>query len=102
MRPLNPKAAEHLNTLLEGEIAAVETYGQALEKIADPDLRINLRDVQSNHLDRIRTLSSRVRELGGEPANDSGAWGAMAKVMEGGATLFGDKSAIDMLETGED
>ena len=32
----------------------------------------------------------------------SGAWGAFAKLIEGGAQLFGDKAAVIALEEGED
>jgi hypothetical protein len=47
-------------------------------------------------------LRSQVLQLGGEPAHGSGAWGSFAKLVEGSAALFGERSAIAALEEGED
>jgi len=47
-------------------------------------------------------LRSAILQLGGEPATSSGPWGVFAKAVEGGARLFGDKTAIAALEEGED
>jgi ribosomal protein L13 len=40
--------------------------------------------------------------MGVEPAKDSGVWGAFAKLIQEGAKLFGDKTAVAVLEEGED
>lgn len=95
-------SADKLNGLLKGEISAVETYGQALEKITDPGIRIELEEVQQCHLDRVEILKETVANMGQQPAEKAGAWGALAKLIEGGAKLFGDKAAIGVLEEGED
>jgi hypothetical protein len=47
-------------------------------------------------------LLRKLFHLAGKPAENSGAWGSFAKLLEGGATVFGDKAAISMLEEGED
>ena len=47
-------------------------------------------------------LVQRIAMLGGEPARSSGAWGAFAKLAEGGARIFGTDAAIAALEEGED
>ncbi len=44
----------------------------------------------------------RVSDLGGQPAGGSGTWGAFAKLVEGGAALFGRASALAALSEGED
>jgi hypothetical protein len=38
----------------------------------------------------------------GTPADGSGPWGTMTKMIEKSATAFGDVSAVDALEAGED
>lgn len=91
-----------LNGLLRGEITALETYRQALTKISDSEIRQELEKAEVSHFDRVLALSSKVRELGGEPVTDSGLWGIFAKAVEGSATVLGDKAAVSILEEGED
>jgi hypothetical protein len=94
---------DHLNSLLRGELSAVETYDQVLDKLTDePSISVDLRACRSSHQGRVYALRSEVVRLGGEPAEGSGAWGTFAKLVEGGAKLFGTKSAIAALEEGED
>jgi rubrerythrin len=91
-----------LNGFLKNELSAVETYDQCIEKISNPNISQGLVDLRQSHQERARLLKIRVNELGGEPADSSEAWGGLAKLMEGGAKVFGEKSAISMLEEGED
>ena len=103
MAATNTSEIEQLNTLLRGEISAVETYDQALGKLADdPALAVDLRACRTSHQARVYALRSEVRRLGGEPSDGSGMWGAFAKLVEGGAKVFGTKAAIAALEQGED
>jgi uncharacterized protein (TIGR02284 family) len=94
---------EKLNSFLRGERSAVETYNQAIEKLDDdPHLQQRLRSLCESHSARVGILSSRIRALGGKPDETSGAWGSFAKLVEGGAKLFGKSAAIAALEEGED
>jgi uncharacterized protein (TIGR02284 family) len=91
-----------LNSFLRGEISAVETYRQAIDKLRDkPDVN-TLNDCLRSHEQRVSILKSEIRSRGGDPADSAGTWGAFAKLVEGGATLFGEKAAIAALEEGED
>lgn len=99
----HPETIEALNELLRGELAAVETYNQALQVVErDVDGRRDLQECQTSHADRVLRLRSEILERGGEPARDSGAWGSFANLVEGGAKLGGAKLAIGALEAGED
>ena len=94
---------EQLNSFLRGEISAVETYRMALEKldkgsVARSDIEANMQ----SHQARVTMLTDAIRQLGGEPVDGSGPWGAFAKVVEGTARVFGDKVAVAALEEGED
>jgi hypothetical protein len=79
----NQETVTHLNSFLRGELAAVETYRQA-------------------HEGRVTALTEEVMRRGGKPAQTSGAWGSFAKLIEGGAAVFGERAAIAALEEGED
>jgi demethoxyubiquinone hydroxylase (CLK1/Coq7/Cat5 family) len=93
---------DQLNSFLRGEISAVETYRQAIEKLSTSPHVMTLRECLRSHEQRVAALTQEIRRLGGQPAASSGVWGAFAKVLEGGAKVFGEKAAIAALEEGED
>src|SRR5216110_2050380 len=95
-----------LNSFLRGEISAAETYRMAIDKVADSDksqmANLNMmREIQEEHGRAAQALRDRIRELGGEPSDSSGAWGAWAKFTQGTANLFGDTSSLKSLKEGE-
>jgi len=96
------KSVTKLNSLLRGEISAVETYRQALAKVSVPTAKNELAECERSHEQRVLKLKDRVLALGGKPAEGSGAWGTFTKLIEGGAAALGDKAAIAALEEGED
>lgn len=61
------------NSLLRGELSAIETYDQALEKYADTPAANELSRIRSDHSHAAARLATNVREMGGEPENESGA-----------------------------
>jgi uncharacterized protein (TIGR02284 family) len=93
---------DHLNSFLRGERSAVETYEQCIEKIDDPMVCQQLEQFRNSHAQRVQKLSARITTLGGVPDDDSGMWGSFAKLVEGGAKIFGKDAAIAALEEGED
>jgi hypothetical protein len=94
---------DQLNSFLRGELSAVETYDQALQKLStEAAIASPLQSSRTSHQRRVELLRSEIRKMGGEPAESSGAWGSFAKLVEGGAKLFGKKAAIAALEEGED
>ena len=92
-----------LNELLRGELAALETYNQALSVVTgDRETENDLRECQSSHRERVDRLRMEIIERGGTPDTGSGAWGVFAKAVEGTAKTVGQKMAINALEAGED
>lgn len=102
MRGETDKTVDALNGFLRGEISAVETYRQAIAKLDDSPARAQLEDCRRSHELRVATLSEWVARMGGEPATESGSWGAFARLVEGGAKAFGERAAVSALEEGED
>ena len=96
------EAIRKLNEYLRGEMAAVETYDQALEKLRESSNRWELEQCKQSHERRVLALRRRIEEVGGQPSESSGAWGAFSRLFEGGARAFGEKAAISALEEGED
>jgi len=91
-----------LNSLLRGELAATETYQQALAKLdTDPHVA-DLRRIHVEHRETANTLRQHVHHCGGKPDQGSGAWGAWAKAVEGTAKLFGKVAALKALKEGEE
>lgn len=103
MNNYSDKDIDKLNDFLRSEIAAVETYGQAIEKGGQSmTVRERLVELQQSHASRVAQLRAQIVALGGEPAEGSGVWGGFAKLVEGGAKAFGEKAALEALEEGED
>ena len=102
MAEAREQSVEVLNSFLRGEISAVETYRQALEKVERPQVSTQLQDCMQSHKQRVTLLSEQIRALGGTPSTSSGVWGAFAKAVEASAKAFGEKAAVAALEEGED
>jgi len=102
MRGETDKSVDALNELLRGEISAVETYRQAIDKLGESPTVGQLEDCKRSHEQRIPKLREEVARLGGQPAKESGAWGAFARLVEGGAKALGERAAVAALEAGED
>lgn len=99
---INQADVEQLNSFLRGELAAVETYDQVLNRIDDAQVKQPLWEARASHGRRADLLRQRIEVLGGEPSSTSGVWGGFAKLVQGGANLFGVERAIAVLEEGED
>jgi uncharacterized protein (TIGR02284 family) len=98
------KTVDQLNSLLRGEISAVETYQQAIEKVGDDHASdaTALRAIAQEHGADAQALREAIEQLGAEADDSSGAWGAWAKTVQGVAKLFGDASALKALKEGEE
>jgi hypothetical protein len=100
------EVGRQLNSLLRGEISATETYRMAIDHVADdPDNLTNLgvlRDMHREHGRAAQEIRDRIRELGCDATESSGAWGAWAQTVQGTMNLFGDTSALKALKEGEE
>ena len=102
MSNTNHHCIDVCNSLLRGELSAVETYTQAIEKYpTDPKVG-ELQSIRREHVEASAILTQNVRSMGGIPDTDSGAWGVFAKAVQGTANFFGAGSAVESLLQGEE
>jgi hypothetical protein len=100
--PPSPADRAHaLNDLVQGEIAAVETYGQAIEKFRGKPEQSTLERLRAHHVEAVSQLKSHATGAA-KPATSSGPWGAFARAVEGTAKLFGSTAALKALQEGEE
>jgi uncharacterized protein (TIGR02284 family) len=90
-----------LNRLVRGELSAIETYQQALDKMRDAPEATELQAIEADHRGAVRALKDQVLQHGGTPDDQSGAWGTWAKLVEGTARIFGNTAALEALRQGE-
>jgi uncharacterized protein (TIGR02284 family) len=102
MATMTQGRTEWLNRLIRGELSAIETYRQALDKMKDAPEATELQSILTEHRGAVQVLQDHVRQRGGIPATDSGAWGTWAKLVEGSAKVFGNAAALKALKEGEE
>jgi hypothetical protein len=93
---------ERLNALLRGELAAVETYRQALKKVGRAPDAAELWEIAEDHREAVSSLRRHVAVAPSQSDSGAGAWGAFARVVEGAAQLFGNAAALQALREGEE
>lgn len=90
-----------LNGMLRGEMAAVETYNQAIRTIGSAALTAELEKIRDRHQGAVCALRNWVRELREDPSPRSGVWGYFAAAMTGLAGLVGERGLLAALRHGE-
>jgi hypothetical protein len=87
--------------LLRGELAAVETYEQALAASNGAPFATRLQLFHDEHVRAVAALRAALAQYTSELPTSSGSWGTFAKTIEGAAKLMGNKAALRALEAGE-
>jgi hypothetical protein len=93
---------DQLNSFLRGELSAAETYRLALDRLAQSEYRPSLVQCTRSHEERARLLTEAILGRGGDPAESSGAWGSLVRMIERSAAAISESAAVAMLEEGED
>jgi hypothetical protein len=93
---------DRLNSFLRDELAAVETYREALQGRSVPVGKYEVTLCRRSHEARARALRDQIATLGGLPASSSGMRGAWERLVERGAIALEDQMAVRVLERGED
>ena len=94
------RSIDRLEKLHRGEVAALTTYAEAMRKDGAPTAALSrLRD---DHRAAAARLSARIVSLGGmAPTEEGTPWEAFAQAVQGTATLFGNRAALQALRLGE-
>jgi len=93
--------ANKVNALLRGELAATETYQQAMAEVPDR-VADELRAIRDDHRAAANSLRECAHEVGVKPMQRSGVFGMFAKAIERTATFLGDHAALQSLKAGEE
>jgi len=96
------ETVSQLNSLLRGELSAVETYQQALSSLSASETSSKIRTMCADHESAVSQLRQQVHEHGGEPAEGSGAWGIWAKLVTGTAAAISEGTVLKALKEGEE
>jgi hypothetical protein len=99
---MNAWTIDGLNLLLRDELAAVETYDEALTRRTSLLDSTDVAQCKRSHEVRARLLRNKIFALGGTPATSSGLRGVWERLVEEGAFAIGDDVAVRALEAGED
>lgn len=95
---------ERIDKLLRDELSATQTYQQAIDKLQE-DASIGeteyLQPIYQDHKEAVSSLQEQIRQLGGRPSEDSGAWGTWSEIVHAGADLLGKTTALKALQEGE-
>jgi uncharacterized protein (TIGR02284 family) len=95
---------DKVEKLLKNELAAAETYHQALEKFEEEaqSNEINsLQPIYEEHTEAVSELQEKLQQLGATPATGSGLWGSWSEALMGGAKLIGKDAMLNALLAGE-
>jgi hypothetical protein len=96
------KCMDCCNSLLRGELAAIETYSQAIEKFGKEPENSDVRGIRQEHEESASALRQHLTGMGAEPSEASGGWGDFATALEGSAKLQGGSPALAVLQQEEE
>ncbi len=96
------RIVDHLNKVLRGELAAVEAYDQALQRITDETTINRLSAIRNDHVDSVRTLKNMISHEGAFPDEGPGVWGAVVRAIIGAGKLLGEATTLNALKQGEE
>lgn len=92
---------KQIDELIRGEISAVESFDTVINKVKDPAELNRLAEIRQDHQRAVEVLQQ-FADAGVEGKTDSsGPWGTFTTAFAGGASLFGDKAAVNALKIGE-
>ncbi len=102
MDQFSEKDRDNMNSVLRGELSAVETYEQAIPKFDDMNIRSVLSHIRDEHTQAVELLRSHLRDMGAEPSDSSGSWGTFASTVTGAAKMLGPQTTLGALKQGEE
>lgn len=100
---MDTASVNELNSLLQGEQMAADSYEKVIQRIQDNTLKNDLQKLQQSHKQHTILLADRIQDLGGTPAKGVGAVGKVSEIVSSVRDINKDAAAIlQELYTGED
>ncbi|MGE3610253.1 MAG: DUF2383 domain-containing protein [Bacteriovoracaceae bacterium] len=93
---------KHIDELIRGEMAAVKSIDVVLHKLKDTKEKDQLMTLRNDHEKAVQSLKRYVSADFKEDVQSSGPWGSFTKAFVGGASFFGDRTALQALKVGEE
>jgi hypothetical protein len=93
---------ETCSTLLTGEIAAVETYSQVIDKYDAAAADTALERIRSDHRENVFELQKIIADGGAEPVTGSGTWAGFDEALPQTDALLGESPVLKCLQAGEE
>jgi CBS domain-containing protein len=90
-----------VTSLVKDELAAAETYKQALQTFRRGPAEEELRRIENDHEEAARLLRERLARIGVNAPGGSELTGAWSKPIEGTGKAMDDKAALKILKEGE-
>lgn len=92
---------KQVDELIRGEISAVESFDTVINKIKDAGELTKLSELRQDHQRAVENLKKFAGGNWEGKTDSSGPWGTFTTAFAGGASLFGDKAAVNALKIGE-
>jgi hypothetical protein len=93
---------EVLNHLLQGEVSAVETYTQAMNRFDDLEVIGELQMVRDEHSRVVRALRDQIVEFGATPTPGTGDWSTFSLAGLDAVDEIGPATVLAVLCQGEE
>ncbi len=91
-----------LDDLIRGEMTAIKTYSQVLEKVKDPAEMKQLTAIKQDHVNAVATLKRYATKDVLEDTTSTGPWGTFTEAFTGAAKMMGNTTAVKALTQGEE
>jgi len=91
-----------LDSLLGGELTAVDSYEQAIPRFKGGLVATELRRIRDEHQHTVNTLRDRIHACGKEPAESARPWDAVASLVMGPAGTSGQQTVLHTLQQSEE
>lgn len=89
------------NTLLIGEMAAVETYSQLIDKFDAEGSDVALERIRSHHQENVFELQMLIADGHAEPAASLGTWPGFDEALQQSEVLVGESPVLKILQACE-
>ena len=98
---MSDESLDKLQSMLRGEIAAAETYSQAIERCEGTHESL-LREIAAEHGRAIQFFRNQLKQRGADVDTSSGSWGVFAKTVEKSALMVSPILGLRALRQGEE